>query len=62
MTATVGLDRYEYRIDVCQCFRVITFQNPALLRGIVLVENPQVYGLLPVRTPPAPRLERVRLF
>jgi len=25
MTAAVGLNRHEYRIDLRQCFRVITF-------------------------------------
>ena len=49
VTAAIGLDSYEYRVDLRQCFRVITLKNPALLRAIVLIQNAQVDGLLTVR-------------
>jgi hypothetical protein len=62
MTAAIGLYRYKYGVDLCQCFRVITLQNPALFRGVVLVENTQVDSLLPVWTSPAPRLESAGTF
>ena len=62
MTAAIGLDRYKYRVDLRECFGVITLQNPALLCAIVLVENAQVDGLLAIRTPPAPRLESTGTF
>src|SRR5580693_10586926 len=61
-TAAIRLDSYEYRVDLGQCFRVITLKNPALLRAIVLIENAEVDGLLTVRAPPAPRLERAGTF
>src|SRR5438309_6740313 len=62
VTTAFGLDCHEYSIDLRQSSWVVALQNPAFSRGIVLVENAQVYGLLPVWTSPAPRLERARPF
>jgi len=60
VTAALGLDSYEYRIDLRQGFWIITFQDPAFSCGVVFVENAQIDGSLAVRATPAPRLERAR--
>ena len=45
-----------------QCFGFVTFQNPPLSGGVVLVENAQIDGLLAVRASPAPCLKRTCPF
>lgn len=57
VTTAIGLDSYKDRIDLGQRFGIVTLQDPAFSGGIVLVENAQVNGLLPVRSSSSPRLK-----
>ena len=57
LTATLGLDSHEYRIDLSQRFRVVTLQNPTFSGRVVLIENTQVDRLLAVGTTSAPSLK-----
>ena len=57
VAAAVGLDSHEYRVNLGQGFGIVALQNPAFSRGVVLIENAQVNGLLPVRPSSTPSLE-----
>jgi hypothetical protein len=45
VTPSVWLDSHEYRVNLSEGFRVITFENPALFSGAVLVENTKINRL-----------------
>src|ERR1019366_6733049 len=61
-TSAVRLDRNEHGINLCQEFRVVQFQDPPLLCGIVLEEDTKGECLLPVRSAPAPYLKRAGIL
>ena len=52
MASAIGFDSDEYRIDLCEGFRIFRLQNPALFGGIVFIENAQIDGLLAVWASP----------
>ena len=48
---------HEDRVNLCQGFGIIEFQNPALLGSIVFVENAQIQRLLKVGATTSPCLK-----
>jgi hypothetical protein len=62
VAAAVGLDSYEYTINLCQGFGVITLQDPTLSGSVIFIENTQVDGLLSVGSSSARSLETFRPF
>lgn len=61
VAATVRLDSYEYTINLCQGFGVITLQDPTLSGSVIFIENTQVDGLLSVGSSSSPCLKCFRL-
>lgn len=58
LASAAWLSRDENGVDIVQCFGIVRFQNPALLAGVVLVKDSQFDGLLLIRSPPAPGMDR----
>src|SRR5215469_12689105 len=55
----VGFDRYEHRVNLCKAFGVVELHYPALVRGVVFVENAQVERVIFVGPTPSPGLKGV---
>src|SRR5208283_5306201 len=58
LATAVWLSSNEIGVDVIQCFRIVRFENPAFLAGVVLIEDSEVQGLFLIRPSPAPGLIR----
>ena len=52
-----GLQSHEDGVNLVQHLGVVELQDPALLAQGILIEDPQVEGLLGVRSAPAPGLK-----
>src|SRR5437899_4614694 len=57
LASAIRFDRHKDGINLFQLFRIIEFHDPALLRGVVLVEDPEARRLLLVETAAAPSLK-----
>ena len=57
VAAAVGLDSHEYGVDLCQSLGIVALQNPAFSRGVILIKNAKVNGLLPVWPSSTPSLK-----
>src|SRR5580698_3358929 len=60
--SAVRLDRHVNSIDVGESLWILGPQHPALLRGVIGVENAEAHGVLSLWAPPSPCLEGVRIL
>ena len=58
LASSIRFDSHEHGVDIFQRLRIVRFQHPAFLAGIVLVEDSKAAGLQFVGASPAPSLER----
>src|ERR1700687_4847756 len=53
---------HKHCVNICQCFWIVGFQDPAFLAYIVFIEDAQAARLTPVRPFSTPGLKRPRVL
>ena len=53
-TAGVRLDGGKHCVILCQRLGIIRLQDPTLLVRVVLIEDAEIHGMIPIRSSPPP--------
>ena len=61
IASALWFDRNENRVNLLESLGVVTLDDPAFLGRVVLIENPEVQSLVPVRAALSPSLKRTRI-